>query len=96
MCFNETYSKVQTLSGAFPAQNDLKEEDALLSLFFSFSLEYSTRKVSESRKKLDLNRTYELLIYAGSANLLVENTITIKRNIKTLYWTLGNINIRVC
>lgn len=41
MCLSETYSEVHAgkkLPNLFPIQNDLKERDALLPLFFNFVL----------------------------------------------------------
>ena len=48
MCLTEIYSRVQlgmNLSDMFPMRNDLKQEDALSPLLFSFALEYSLRRV---------------------------------------------------
>jgi len=48
MCLSEIYSRVQlgkNLSDMFPMRNDLKQEDALSPLLFSFALEYSLRRV---------------------------------------------------
>jgi hypothetical protein len=47
---NEIYSKVyrdKNLSDAFPAQNDLKQGDALSPLFFNFALEGAIRNIQE-------------------------------------------------
>ena len=44
MCLNETYCRVREgkhLSDKFPLKNCLKKGDALLSLLFSFALEYA-------------------------------------------------------
>jgi hypothetical protein len=59
-CLNGTYSKVyigKHLSDTFPIQNGLQQEDAVLSLFFSFALEYIIKKVQEHQAGLKLNRT---------------------------------------
>jgi hypothetical protein len=46
-CLNKTYKKVclgKNLCDAFPIQNGLKQGYALLTLLFSFALEYAIRK----------------------------------------------------
>jgi hypothetical protein len=53
-----------------PIQNSLKGGDALLLLIFNFTLEYNTAKVKENHKKLELNSTHQLLVYATDVNLL--------------------------
>jgi hypothetical protein len=58
MCLNETYSKVRIgkyLSDKFPIQNGLKQEDALLQLFFIVALQHTIRKVQENQVGLKLN-----------------------------------------
>jgi hypothetical protein len=48
VCLTETYSRVRednNLSDVFPTRNGLKKGDALLSLLFSFALEYAIRRV---------------------------------------------------
>jgi hypothetical protein len=51
MCLHETCSKVcigKQMSGMYPIQNGLKQEDAISLLLFNFASEYATRKVQEN------------------------------------------------
>jgi hypothetical protein len=48
MCLTETYSTVRVdknLSDVFPITNGLKQGDALLPLFFNFTLDYAIKSV---------------------------------------------------
>jgi hypothetical protein len=86
MCLNETYSKVRTskhLSDTFPIHNDLKQGDALPPLLFNFTLEYTIRKVQETKERVELNGVNQLLVYVDDVHLLGEN-ISIIRNKK--FW----------
>jgi hypothetical protein len=59
-------------------QNDLKDEDALSSLYFNFASEHSIRKVLEYQAVQNLNGAHRLLAYADDVNLLEDNTESIK------------------
>jgi hypothetical protein len=98
MFLNETYIKVgigKHLSHNFLTQNDLKQEDALSSLLFNFSLEYAIRKTQENQVGLKLNRTHQLLAYADDMNLLGDNIHTINKNTETLIDASKEVGLEV-
>jgi hypothetical protein len=96
-CLNEMYSKIHIgkhLSDNFPIQNGLKQGDALLSLLFNFTLEYTIRKVQDNQVGLKLNGAHQLLVCADDVNLLGYNIDTMKKK-NTLMDTSKEIGLEV-
>jgi hypothetical protein len=69
------------LSDKFPIQNGLKQGNALSPLFLNFALEYASRKGLENQVGLELNGTYQLLVYADDDNLLGDSVKYHKREL---------------
>jgi hypothetical protein len=95
----QTYNKVHTgkyLSDAFPIQNDLKQGDALSPLLFNSALKCVMKKIKENKETLELNVTYQLLVYADDVNLLGKNINAINKNTQKCHQTVGqNHNIKM-
>jgi hypothetical protein len=72
------------LSDKVPIENGLKQGDALLSLLFSFALEYVVRRVQVNQGGLKLNGTLQLLIYADDFNMLGGIVHTTEKNTEAL------------
>ena len=58
------------MSPSFPIENGLKLGDALSLLLFNFALEYTIRKLQETRLGLDMNGSHQILAYANDVNLI--------------------------
>jgi len=82
MCLNENYSRVRVgkhLSDMLPIKTGLKQ-DALLSLFFNFTLESVIRSVQINQDCLKLNGINQILAYADDVKVWVRSIHNIKEN----------------
>ena len=62
----------------------MKKGDALSSLLFNSTLEYSIRRVQVNQDCLKLNGTNELLVYADEINILGGSIHSVKENSEAL------------
>jgi hypothetical protein len=89
------FHMVEHLSDGFLIQNDLNGGDALSPLLHRFALEYSIRKVQESRLGLILNGACQLLACADDVNLPGDNIETIQRNTEMLIDATKQVGLEV-
>jgi len=100
LCLNETYSRVrvgQLLSDMFCTKNGMKKEDVLSPLLFNFALDDAIRRVHVNQSSWKLNGTYQLLVYADVANMLLGSvhTSTIKKNADALVVACKEVGLEV-
>jgi len=98
MCLNETYSRVHVkkiLSDAFSVQKGVKHRDPLSPLFFNYALEYAIKKVKENHEGMQLNVTYQILVYAEGVNIWSENINTTKTNMDALLQARRQVGLYV-
>jgi len=98
MCRTVTYSRVRVgknLSDSFPIRNGLKQGGALSLLLFDFTLGYAIRWVKIKKDGLELNGTYQLLVYADDVNILGGSLHTLKKNAETSVVASKEIGLEV-
>jgi hypothetical protein len=64
-------------------------------LLFNPALEYTIKKIQENKEGLELNGTYQFLVYANDSDLLGENTNIIKKNTEAVLDTSEEVDLEV-
>jgi len=98
MCLIEMYNRVRIgkhLCDTFPFRNDLKQEVALLPLFFNATLQYAIRRVQVNQNGLKLKVTHQLLFYVDDVNTLGKSVHTVKENAEALIVASKEIGLEV-
>jgi hypothetical protein len=96
MCLNETYKKIRiskNLSDPVHIQNVLKQGDSL-SPFLSTALGCHQENIRKSRR-MELNGTHQLMIYADDVNILVENINVVNKNKEALLEDSKEVGLEV-
>jgi hypothetical protein len=83
------------LSDTFPTENGLKQGYALSPLLFHFAIEYTIKKAQENQVGLELNGTYQLLVYANDINLLGYRINIVKDNRETLLGASRDVGLEI-
>jgi hypothetical protein len=83
------------LSDKFPIQKGLKQGDAPLPLLFNFALDYAIRKVLENQVGLELNGTYQILVYADDVDLLGDSINVIKENSESFWEANRDVGLEI-
>jgi len=78
-----------------PIMTDLKREDALSPLFFSFAFEYAISRDQVNQDGFKLNGIHQFLVYANDVNLLGGSVYTTTENAETLVVASKEIGLAV-
>jgi hypothetical protein len=64
-------------------------------LLFNFDLEYAIGKVQANQKRMEMNGTHQLLVYANDVNMLRGNINTVKTNTEALVNASNEVDLEV-